>query len=99
MACGRLDAFWEFGLKPWDMAAGVLLVDEAGGTVSDMRGRPFELSGPHVLADNALVHEEILELFGEVFAGRYRSGPAPPRWAELDALSRYKTFTFTHIRW
>src|SRR6266446_1444080 len=40
VACGRLDAFWEFGLKPWDMAAGALLVREAGGSVSDMRGDP-----------------------------------------------------------
>jgi myo-inositol-1(or 4)-monophosphatase len=76
VACGRLDAYWEFGLKPWDMAAGTLLVTEAGGTVSDMRGGPFEIGGPHVLADNTLVHAEVLELFGEVFEGRYRT-PLP----------------------
>src|SRR5438045_2285939 len=53
VACGRLDAFWEFGLKPWDMAAGMLLVREAGGAVSDMRGAPHDLnSSPHLLADN-----------------------------------------------
>lgn len=78
VACGRLDAFWEFGLKPWDMAAGVLLVAEAGGKVSDMRGGPFEILGPHVLADNALVHEEVLELFGEVFRGHYRAALPRP---------------------
>ena len=76
VACGRLDAYWEFGLKPWDMAAGTLLVAEAGGTVSDMHGRPLQISGPHVLADNTLVHAEVLELFGEVFEGRYRT-PLP----------------------
>jgi myo-inositol-1(or 4)-monophosphatase len=76
VACGRLDTYWEFGLKPWDMAAGVLLVAEAGGKVSDMRGGPHELGGPHVLADNGLVHEQALELFGEVFAGSYRT-PLP----------------------
>lgn len=82
VAAGRLDAFWEFGLNPWDMAAGVLLVEEAGGKVSDMLGGPFSLRGPHLLADNGRLHDELLALFGEVFAGRYRTplpqmGPAP----------------------
>ena len=45
VACGRLDAFWEFGLNPWDVAAGVLLVREAGGQVSDMRGSRFPSAG------------------------------------------------------
>jgi myo-inositol-1(or 4)-monophosphatase len=72
VACGRLEAFWEFGLKPWDMAAGVLLVREAGGAVTDMHGKPFVLDGPHILADNGHTHEQILELFGEIFAGRNR---------------------------
>ncbi|HXR76992.1 MAG TPA: inositol monophosphatase family protein [Bryobacteraceae bacterium] len=71
-ACGRLDAFWEFGLNPWDMAAGTLLVEEAGGRVTGMRGEAFDLYGPHLLADNTLIHEEILEVFGEVFEGNYR---------------------------
>jgi myo-inositol-1(or 4)-monophosphatase len=75
-ACGRLDVYWEFGLKPWDMAAGILLVSEAGGRVSDMRGGPASVTGPHLLTDNGLVHDEVLELFGEVFAGRYRT-PLP----------------------
>src|SRR5581483_7340883 len=44
VACGRLDFFWEFGLKPWDMAAGTLLVQEAGGRTSDMRGAPHRLT-------------------------------------------------------
>ncbi|MGH9630194.1 MAG: inositol monophosphatase family protein, partial [Bryobacteraceae bacterium] len=47
VACGRLEGFWEFGLKPWDMAAGVLMVEEAGGQCSDMKGNPAELQGPH----------------------------------------------------
>jgi myo-inositol-1(or 4)-monophosphatase len=72
VACGRLDAFWEFGLNPWDMAAGVLLVSEAGGAVSDMKGGPMELRGAHLLADNGAVHGEVLKLFSEVFAGQYR---------------------------
>jgi myo-inositol-1(or 4)-monophosphatase len=76
VACGRLDLFWEFSLKPWDMAAGTLLVREAGGVVTDMRGAPFHLRSPHVLADNGLLHEETIGLFGEIFAGKYRT-PLP----------------------
>jgi myo-inositol-1(or 4)-monophosphatase len=72
VACGRLDLFWEFQLNPWDMAAGALLVREAGGASTDMRGAPLDLRGPHILADNGLVHAETLELFAEIFAGRYR---------------------------
>ena len=52
VACGRLDGFWEFGLNPWDMAAGRLLVAEAGGQVSDMHGQPHSFTAPHLLADN-----------------------------------------------
>src|ERR1035438_9850739 len=52
VACGRLDAFWEFGLNPWDMAAGILLVREAGGKASGMRGETLDLHGLHLLADN-----------------------------------------------
>jgi myo-inositol-1(or 4)-monophosphatase len=73
VACGRLEAFWEFGLNPWDQAAGLLLVAEAGGKASGMRGWPARLDGPDVLTDNALIHQEILGLFGDIFAGRYRA--------------------------
>jgi myo-inositol-1(or 4)-monophosphatase len=76
VACGRLDLFWEFSLKPWDMAAGTLLVREAGGVVTDMHGAPFHLRSPHVLADNGALHEETTGLFGEIFAGRRRT-PLP----------------------
>lgn len=73
LACGRLDVFWEFGLNPWDMAAGVLIVAEAGGRISDMNGGPHSVTAsPHLLADNGLVHDQVLELFGEVFRGSYR---------------------------
>ena len=72
VACGRLDAFWEFGLNPWDMAAGVLIVREAGGTVSDMHGGPFDLRGRHLLADNTAIHQPMLSMFAEIFAGQYR---------------------------
>ncbi len=72
VACGRLDMFWEFSLNPWDVAAGTLLVREAGGTVSKMRGELAELQADNILADNTLLHEETLALFAEVYAGKYR---------------------------
>jgi myo-inositol-1(or 4)-monophosphatase len=60
VACGRFEAFWEFGLKAWDTAAGVLLVQEAGGQVTDLAGQPYRLGGPVVLATNGLIHQEML---------------------------------------
>ena len=72
VACGRLDFFWEFQLKPWDMAAGCLLVREAGGICTDMRGAPLDLNGPHILADNGALHPAVVELFGKIFAGKPR---------------------------
>ena len=72
VASGRLEAFWEFGLNSWDMAAGSLLVTEAGGRCSDMHGGEASLRGAHLLADNGVVHGKMLEIFSEVFAGRYR---------------------------
>jgi myo-inositol-1(or 4)-monophosphatase len=76
-ACGRLEAFWEFGLMPWDMAAGTLLVEEAGGKTSGMRGEPLDVNGRYVLADNGLIHHEMLALFDEVFRGDYRHDMPP----------------------
>jgi myo-inositol-1(or 4)-monophosphatase len=72
VACGRLEAFWEFGLNPWDMAAGILLVTEAGGRCTDMKGGPHSLAGPHLLTDNGAIHQQILDLFGEIFRGQFR---------------------------
>lgn len=77
VACGRLDAFWEFGLKPWDMAAGTLIVREAGGAVSDMKGASHNVNtSAHLLADNGTLHEPVLTLFGEIFRGHFRQ-PIP----------------------
>ncbi len=70
VACGRFDGFWEFKLNPWDTAAGVLLVEEAGGRVSDFRGGPFQLDSRETLASNGLVHEEMLREFDAIFKGR-----------------------------
>ena len=73
VACGRLDLYWEFGLKPWDWAAGSLLVEEAGGRVSDMRGATHSVTeSDHILADNGALHAETLAAFAEIFAGKLR---------------------------
>lgn len=56
VASGQLDGYWEFGLKPWDVAAGALLVQEAGGRVSDMDLGPLTLESPRILATNGLLH-------------------------------------------
>jgi len=72
VACGRLDGFWEFGLSPWDMAAGILLIREAGGVTSDMYGKPADVHGPTLLCDNGHIHEELLNEFGAIFKGEER---------------------------
>jgi myo-inositol-1(or 4)-monophosphatase len=66
VAMGRFDAFWEFNLQKWDTAAGVLLVEEAGGRVSDFEGKPYQLGGPVVLATNGLIHEEMRGVAREI---------------------------------
>jgi myo-inositol-1(or 4)-monophosphatase len=82
VAAGRLDAFWEFNLNPWDTAAGILLVEEAGGRVSDFSGNHVELSSLEVLASNGLIHNELLGFFADMFAGRKLSPiPTPAEWA------------------
>lgn len=65
LACARLDAFWEVGLKPWDTAAGSLLVEEAGGLLSNFSGEPFSPFVPELLASNSLLHEELRHLLHE----------------------------------
>ncbi|RMG22481.1 MAG: inositol monophosphatase [Bacteroidetes bacterium] len=62
VACGRLEGYFEFGLSPWDLAAGALLVQEAGGTVSDFEGGDNYLFGKQILATNGHIHVELLEL-------------------------------------
>lgn len=69
-ACGRMDAFWEFYLNPWDTAAGALLVQEAGGAITRFDGTPFRLDSSEVLATNGLLHEELMAQFAAMFAGR-----------------------------
>ncbi len=70
VACGRFDGFWEFNLNPWDTAAGVLIVEEAGGRITDFSGGPFQLNSRETLASNGLVHSALLSEFERIFTGR-----------------------------
>jgi myo-inositol-1(or 4)-monophosphatase len=70
VACGRFDGFWEFNLNPWDTAAGVLMVEEAGGRVSDFGGGRFQLDSRETLACNGLIHQALVNEFQQIFAGR-----------------------------
>lgn len=75
VAEGRLDGFWEFGLAPWDVAAGALLVEEAGGTVTDLSLGPLDLRAPRPLATNGRLHREM----GAVLASLLSSGDPSSR--------------------
>ncbi len=70
VASGRFDGFWEFNLNPWDTAAGVLILEEAGGRVTDFSGGEFQIASRETLASNALVHDALLHEFREILAGR-----------------------------
>lgn len=62
IACGRFDGFWEEGLNPWDVAAGVLLIEEAGGQVSYYNGSKFSIYSPPICASNGLIHSQMLTI-------------------------------------
>jgi len=82
VACGRLDAFWEFKLNPWDTSAGYLLVEEAGGTITHFDGGKFTLDSREVFASNGLIHAEMQRLFEDMFAGRHLEPiPTPAEFA------------------
>jgi len=70
VACGRYDGFWEFNLNPWDTAAGVLIIEEAGGKVTRYDGSPFQIDSRETLASNGLIHDALLREFHEILAGR-----------------------------
>jgi len=69
VACGRFDGFWEFNLNPWDTAAGVLMVEEAGGRVTRFDGQPFRIDSKETLASNGLVHDALLREFQAILRG------------------------------
>ncbi len=62
VACGRLDGYWELGLKSWDIAAGALIVREAGGITTDFEGNALGMDGSRVLASNGHIHEQMMEI-------------------------------------
>lgn len=62
VACGRFDGFWELKLKPWDVAAGALIVQEAGGYVSDFQNSAFSIFDPEILATNGLIHTQMVDV-------------------------------------
>ena len=77
VAAGRFDGFWEQHLKPWDVAAGALIVTEAGGRITGMDGSPFDAAAAHLVASNGHVHEDMLTVIRE-----FRDGRAPNRTAD-----------------
>jgi len=81
VASGRVDGFWEFNLNPWDTAAGVLLVEEAGGMVSDFSGGPFHISSREVCASNGVLHPALLAEFRAIFEGRVEGIPSAVEYA------------------
>lgn len=80
VACGRLDGFWEIRLHPWDVAAGTLLVREAGGKASDFAGSPDCVSGSRIVASNGRIHEQMLRVIHEG-----ADAPLPERMEEAEA--------------
>ena len=65
VSCGRFDGFWELALKPWDTAAGALIVAEAGGRVTKFDGQPFDIQTPECLASNGRIHEEMIAVLAK----------------------------------
>jgi myo-inositol-1(or 4)-monophosphatase len=76
VASGRFEAFWEFGLRSWDTAAGMLLVKEAGGNVTDLAGRPYRPGDREILASNGRVHAEMQKVAADILE---RAATSPPR--------------------
>lgn len=65
VAAGRFEGFWEQHLKPWDVCAGALIVEEAGGRITGTDGSPFKIAAPHLVASNGLIHDAMLTVIGE----------------------------------
>ncbi len=75
VACGRYDAFWEYGLSPWDVKAGVLLVSEAGGVVSDFSGNRMGITGEEIVASNSILSDEVVNIVMGFFKGTSAAAP------------------------
>ena len=66
LACGRLDGYWELRLGPWDVAAGSLLVEEAGGRITNLSGGALDLDAPSIVASNGRIHDAVLAVLAEL---------------------------------
>ena len=77
VASGRIEGFWEMGLQSWDVAGGALIVAEAGGAVTDMLGGAYAADGPHHLASNGHVHQQMLDFLAKIRRGELEA-PLPP---------------------
>ena len=69
IALGQMEGYWEVGPSPWDFAAGALLVEEAGGRVTDFLGRPLDPDGRQIVATNGLIHDEVLSILARGQSG------------------------------
>lgn len=78
VASGRVDGFWEFNLNAWDTAAGIVLVREAGGTVTRFDGTPFRIDSRETLASNGIIHQELMDVMADIMAGRNLEPPPSP---------------------
>ena len=75
VAAGRFDGFWERGIQAWDMAAGVLMVQEAGGRLTDITGKPFDLFAENALATNGKIHSQMFRIL--------KGSPDEKKWARM----------------
>ncbi len=76
VACGRFDGFWELDLSPWDIAAGALLIEEAGGKIADMWGKNRYLATGDIMGSNPHIYKELRQITGRLFT----PGDVPPKW-------------------
>ena len=88
VASGRLEGFWEIGLKSWDVSGGLVVLLEAGGRVSDIEGGPYLSGGPHVVVSNGLVHQPMLDMFARIRAGDLPAPAAPATFGSGLILER-----------
>lgn len=70
IACGRFDGFWELQLNPWDTAAGKVILEEAGGRMTNYAGEPYSIYGDTLIATNGLIHQEMIEVLRETRSTR-----------------------------
>ena len=70
VACGRYDGFWEMNLFPWDVAAGSLILAEAGGQLTDFSGKPYSIYGKEIAATNRLIHDQMVQVLSHKEAKR-----------------------------